>query len=504
MKTKRIVRIAVGALWVAGCAMATDIQWTNRLDGVFSDAAQWSPNQVPGLEDRAVFNRQAGTATSVTVDAPVTNVSLLVQTDKVTLDLSGGPYALSDKLSVESDAGPSELTITGGLLRMYGLNKHLVAGESLNKTGTVVVCGPGTVVDMLNCQYLASGYNGVGFLYVTNGAVVKNWQYLGLGRMGDSSHGTLYIDNAVVSNDQKNATIGEAGGATLVVTNGGRLHIKGTWAAHRGRITATGDGSQITSGDYLTVHRAGLTATNGGLIASINSYIGYGDSASMTGRIVVAGTGSTFRVNSRFMLGGHQYSGKGGVGLMTVADGGRAEFNLSSGTSYAWSNAVVTLNGGTLYGRNGGNFYFHPLSLLRGRGLIDRADIYNSGVCAPGLPTGSLVISNANYTQFRTGYPPGTLEFTIAGNQPGQYSQLKVIDGTMSLAGTCRVRLADDFRPAIDDRFRLLEWTTLDEGRFETLELPPLTPNKHWITDEIYVTGTLAVGGVRGSILLVR
>lgn len=504
MNSYRLIRLATCLSLLAGGSRALDINWTNTVDGDFSVEANWSPNQVPGSADKAVFNREAAATTTVTVDAPLTNVSLLVQTDKVLLDLSGGPYALSDKLSVESGTGSSELTITGGVLRMYGNLKPLYAGESLNKTGTVVVCGPNTVVDMLNCQYLAPGYNGVGFLYVTNGAVIKNWEYLGLGRSHASSYGSLYIDHAVVSNDQKNATIGEAGGAMIMVTNGGHLHIKGTWAAHRGTITATGEGSRISSGNYLSIGAGTLIVTNGGTLAPSTSYIGYGGSYAKTGTVVVAGQGSLFRVNGNFMLGGHANVGTGGVGLMTVADGGRAEFNTAAGTSYAWSNAIVTLDGGVLYGRNGADFHFHPLSLLRGRGVFDRADIFNSGVCAPGLPTGTLVVSNANYTQVRTGYPAGRLELTLAGRGEGDYSRLAVPDGTMTLAGTCAVRLAESFKPAIGDTFRVLEWKTLAAGRFDTLELPALSHGKSWVTNDLYVGGTLAVDGQRGSALLVR
>lgn len=49
------------------------------MDGTFSVEANWSPNQVPGLEDKAVFNRQSATATTVIVDAPQTNLNLLVR-----------------------------------------------------------------------------------------------------------------------------------------------------------------------------------------------------------------------------------------------------------------------------------------------------------------------------------------------------------------------------------------------------------------------------------------
>lgn len=111
----------------------------------------------------------------------------------------------------------------------------------------------------------------------------------------------------------------------------------------------------------------------------------------------------------------------------------------------------------------------------------------------------------ANYTQVRTGYPDVRLELTIAGTDEGQYSRLAVREGTLTLAGTCAVRLADGFQPAMGDNFRVLEWKTLAAGRFvEPIELPALSGSKYWVTDDLYVTGTLAVNGIHGTTILVR
>lgn len=479
------------------------ILWTNTVGGTFSVAGNWSPNQVPGLTHDVTFNLGAAAAYGVAINAPVTNATLTVQKDKLLLNLSGGPYALSGALSVESSAGPSELTMTGGVFRMYGKDKSLLIGSSVGKTGIVEVSGANTVVDMQpvpsgGLGYLMVGSSGGGFLRVRDGALIKNMPYFGVGRNGASSYGSVLIDNAVVSNVTAGGTIGEAGGALIVVTNKGRLHINTTWAAHRGRIVTTGAGSRISSGNYLTVSMATLIVTNGGWLTPSACYLGYGGSSAKTGTVVVAGSGSLLKLTSLLMIGGHASFGTGGVGLLGVADSGTVNFV----TGYAWSNAVVTLNGGRLYGNNS-TFYFHPRSLLRGTGVVERANVANSGVFAPGLPTGSLVISNANYTQYRTGYPVGRLELAVGGRDEGQYSRLEV-DGTMTLAGTCAVRLVDGFKPAIGDSFRLLKWKTLAAGRFAAVELPSLSGGKSWVTNDLYLTGTIAVDGAHGTTLFVR
>ncbi len=49
-----------------------------------------------------------------------------------------------------------------------------------------------------------------------------------------------------------------------------------------------------------------------------------------------------------------------------------------------------------------------------------------------------------------------------------------------------------------------LQWKTLAAGRFAAVELPALSDGKSWVTNDLYVIGTISVDGTRGTTLFVR
>ena len=486
--------LVVALSFVSVVSQAADISWTNTVGGDFSAVGNWSPSQVPGLADTALIDNDSATAYEITFSQDVTNSYLKVLEDKVRLNLSGGSYALNTKLLIGSSSGLSELTLTGGVVSVYN---GVSVGYEAGGAGNLTVSGTNTVLDMQNTWYLSVGDNGTGSVQVTDGAVVKNVQYLGVGRFQSTGPGVLLIDNAIATN-VGSVIVGQGGQGTVVVTNGGSLNLmSSSWSiqGYDSRVTVDGAGSLIYSAGYLmggTVS-GGMTliVTNGGNMSVSALYHAYGSSG-MTGRLVVAGANSVFSTRAgKFMIGGHASAAKGGTGLVDINDGGV----LYCGEVYAWSNSVITLNGGQL-DATGKTLRLNEASLLRGTGIVKCASALNSGTVVPGLPTGTLVVTNGNYTQ------AGALEIKLGGVNAGQYSKL-VVDGTMTLGGTCTVSLVDGYDPEGQTTYDILDWTTLS-GTFDTLNLIS-PPNTLWITNDLYTTGEITyVGPPRGTVVLVR
>ena len=81
---------------------------------------------------------------------------------------------------------------------------------------------------------------------------------------------------------------------------------------------------------------------------------------------------------------------------------------------------------------------------------------------------------------------------------PGtQFDQLRV-SGQLTLGGTLNVSLINGFAPVAGNSFDILDWSVLS-GTFSSIQLPALAGGLSWNTSQLYVTGTLSVGGLLGD-----
>src|SRR6267142_2305163 len=91
--------IAAAGLAASSNARASDISWINSSGGAFATAANWSPAQVPGAADRAIFNR--GSSYSVLLNGlGHFNSQILVSRDVVQFNLGGANYSLTNSASL--------------------------------------------------------------------------------------------------------------------------------------------------------------------------------------------------------------------------------------------------------------------------------------------------------------------------------------------------------------------------------------------------------------------
>ena len=277
----------------------------------------------------------------------------------VTIQSSGG-VSIAKGLHV-GEFNSGTLTVqSGGTVS----NTEGWIGKWINGSGTVTVDGAGS--SWTNSESLTIGWRGSGTLAIENGGSVSNtdsilgvqtgsigtvtvtssgstWECTGdlalggssgggVGHLNISEGGTLYVGDAARSGGTAGyltvsdiSASGTAGGH-LWVYNGSTLNhgshaVVGDDSGEYGWATVEGIESSWTNDGSLYVGRSGsgtLTVRSGGSVSNANGWLGYNSSG--MGTVTVTGTGSTWESTDDLWLG--RSSPRGGVGQMTVSDGG--------------------------------------------------------------------------------------------------------------------------------------------------------------------------------------
>ncbi|MCX7427215.1 MAG: PEP-CTERM sorting domain-containing protein, partial [Planctomycetia bacterium] len=375
-------------------------------------------------------------------------------------------------------------------------------------TGILEIWGPGTV-------NLDGGALSVGQLSIDGGVLNFN-------------AGTLAIHNMIL-------TVGAGGplGSSLELSSGqhitvdmassiastGRLCVGGGVSFHAGTLTNQGElqlaghtarvsASQILN--YGLIHGSGrldgpLANTAGGQVR-----VDTGDwiivsaaNSENSGTINLEGgtlefTGSLYNYEGGFISGRGTLRAAGGLtneGVLTLS-GGFSDVYGDVTNDETTSKIVITGGGlttfyddvhsdGTIRISAGCAAVF--LGELSGSGGISgTGTAYIEDDLRPGNSPavvafgGDLVFSDA-----------ATLESELAGTDPGDDDGIEAA-GDLALAGTLDVRLLDSFMPSLGDTFDILDWSSL-AGTFDAILLPELAASLKWDTDDLYVSGELAV-----------
>ena len=107
----------VAAAGLAASCNASDINWVNSSGGPFATAANWSPAQVPGAGDRAIFGRSSNYTVHLN-GMGHTNSQILVNNDVVQFNLDGATYSLTSATSLS--VGGGSMIILGHPVGMVG------------------------------------------------------------------------------------------------------------------------------------------------------------------------------------------------------------------------------------------------------------------------------------------------------------------------------------------------------------------------------------------------
>jgi hypothetical protein len=492
---------------VSGRLAADTIVWTNTAGGVYSVAANWNPNRVPVASDTVSFSSKAATAYTVALTATVSNNAMTVGSDRLIFDLAGHNYVLTNKSVVLqvtlttadsafltiTNSGSASVTNTFRTIGQFWLGYNLVTKLNTG-TGTLELVGANVNFDRENDNAnIWSHFGTNAFMLVRGGAryssgMLQRTEFYG-GRYlveGPGTRAAIKFHNLYP-------------GSTGMVSN------RAVYAGTNGAITTVHEGSRLTFSDRSRYGQNEVGTLAGGRIDTMNGALemlggSYGDfgfrvqiastAVKTPARLTVDGTDSTLEVDTSatqgfqgVFVGGQNGGTVGGTGIVTVVNGGRilGEVNL-------FPNGTLQGNGTINVGVGGFN---------------------NGGTVKPGWPkTGTLTVQNGvfkmNYTNTTTKVNyVGKIEFVVAGAEAGQYSKLAV-SGAITLGGTCKVTLADGYKPQQSATYDILDWTTSRSGIFSTLELQ--TPcGSRWITDDLYTTGEITyIPPPSGTILLVR
>jgi T5SS/PEP-CTERM-associated repeat protein len=394
--------------------------------------------------------------------------------------------ANGDGILAVGPIGTGTLTISDGgwvdAMTMYvgGVDvNNLAAGPSdwgINDptgTGTVIVTGAGSTLNVVGADTLFVGYTGPGTMTVSEGGVVQD-DYGVLGAASGSVGQATVTGEGSEWNHSADFVVGGWGSGQLAITAGGYVYNEDAYVGGfdvvplgvvpeslgtpdgTGAVLVSGAGSEWANGSNLFVGYSGtgtLDVNDGGLVTSYDSYIAY--AAGSNGTVRVNGTGSLWDVDGILVVGG-DWDSTGGTGLLNVSNGG-----------------VVSV-GDTLILRDTGT--------LAGDGTIE-GNVAVSGTIAPGNSIGTLTVDGDVMFE-----PNSVYAVEIAG---GSSSDKLVATGNVNIVGgTVRPISSGVFvgphqyeiieANLVTGEFQVLD-TALIQFNFQSAVLDYNDPNSLWL-----------------------
>jgi len=342
---------------------AADITWTNLAGGLWNNAANWSPNQVPGSADTAA----------------ITNSGNYAVTNNATLTVG--------RLALGGDSGTQSLAIVAGTLTITGASRinpvgtlnldggSLTAGRALSLGGTMGWLNGtlrGFVTVETNALLRLSSGNGkaLGDGALTNAGTV---QFAGSGTWG-LGNSTIYNQSGALFDMQSDSQVyfwyGPASfqnaGLLRKSAGGGNSYIgvsfnnTGTVDVQTGTLTFQAFNNytgqfNVASGAALTLSGGGNiigtfnTATNGTVTFSAGNF-GIIPTSSLAGPGTYRFTGGSLTLQE--VIPNLQITG-GTISLTTNFQGGSiTNFTVNGSTLVGTNRVTGTLQflGGTIYG----------------------------------------------------------------------------------------------------------------------------------------------------------
>jgi len=365
-------------------AEAATITWTNTSGGFWSDATNWSPNQVPGNTDNALITTP-GTYT-VTLDLAPNFQNTVTNAANLTLGAGGGAAGvqtfLVTNLSYSEFLVGSLLEVTnGGVLTMTNdFSGLLIANPLLIGTGGV---------------FNGQGENLPGPLVIANGGVMNSLN----GKLTSNSlEGGQTTTLTVAGGGVLNSTGGTLAGPTTVA-NGGRLNVMNVGVsvaltvAQGGVLNVLDYPSESLGVNGPLTNSGTINVTNGGIGLINTIYGGTGGLVNQTGGSI------NFRGNGGIGGGGNAYLIN--QGMITASAGTNSincqVFDNSQGTVTNLS-GMLTL--GLFQTNLTGTYFASAGATIQFVG----ADIANDN-SAPQLTLGTpLVLGGSGQYQLTSGY----------------------------------------------------------------------------------------------------
>jgi hypothetical protein len=518
----------VGFLFVmllAATTGATD--FVSIRSGQWFDSATWLPAGYPLNGDNVTIagNDNVTLSFSNSLNLQINNLVLTNGIVSISGSTNQGTFAISGSGSVWTNGTLSGPLAQLGTLTLLGKN-GLNTGSSLTNQGTIHEMGAGdlhpfesTIVNLPGATYDFAG-DGV----IENGLTADLESFINEGRLLKSSGvntSSISIDivnnNGTIEVDSGTLTLANAGSVpastngTFIVAQGATLNLAGPppWT---GEITGSGAGQVVLPSGVLNAYptltldfpdgmfqwtggNMGGTVTNLGVITLSgtnkmgcpNLLVNAGViRQTNTANLVVSGptimnlAGATYDLEGdgdfvNGFYGGNIYNRglfrkSGGTGVSSFGAsyyynyGGTLEVDsgtLNAAAYFIQTNGTTWLNGGNL---TGGTLNFNG-GTLTGDGTVTGAVGNYFATVTPGNGLGTLNIAGS-YLQG----DGAALDIELGGTNAGQFDQLDV-SGNATLGGKLSVSLANNFTPAVGERFQILSCSGLS-GKFVLTNMP--------------------------------
>jgi len=333
-------------------AVAAEIYWDNDGGGVFSDQDNWSPQQVPGVDDVAIFDLGSGYSVMFEAGSDVTNKRCVFRNDMVDIDLNGITYTLTNNdldLVIGEDYGEwASVGMSNGTFHTYNATIGLWNSATYGQW----YVGPGMAVDI--SDMLSVGNDGYGMMNISGGADVTAGRFeVGVNNSIDESVvNVAEFGSTLTVTGNQNIKVGVNGigslniseGGVVKSTNGGWIIIASEGASY-GTVTVTGEnslldaeGAPIVVGDWGT---GILTVEDRGHVHSCDElFVGSFENAN--GDVTIRGDGSQYISDSVY----GSVVGIAGVGLLNILEGGYAQMtSLTVGEAATSSGSGVGVYG---------------------------------------------------------------------------------------------------------------------------------------------------------------
>ena len=451
-----------------------------------SATPNWQTNGVATIfnnGDTASFDNTGSASVAISLSVAVQPGLVIVSnTTSKNYTFSGSGSITGTNLLVKT--GPGVLTLseantyTGGTTVSNGL-LTFSSGTAIPSTGTLALMNTGAVTVVTANSLPNVQVNG------TN-AITGN---------GNSGTGSAFLDvegraNIFVSGGSKvfDLTGPLSGPGTLALaTTAMTLRFNGT-TGYSNTLFNLGTGTSIAS-----VRNGGSSISMGGLTGGAGTILAGASSSGQTVTFTIGSAGPSTEFDGLLENGG--FSGGPAVVLIKI---GANMLTLSNANTYSGGTTirggVLQINNHTGSGTGSGAVTVNNGGTLGGIGILSGAvTVQSGGVLNPGIPLGSLTISN-NLT-----LASGSTNLFQIRHAPITNSAV-TLTGTLFEGGTLIVTYLGANAPANGDSFQLFAATNFS-GAFNSLVLPPLTGNLVWNTNVFLTSGLLSVVALTSPVI---
>ena len=393
----------------------TTYTWTSNSGGDWNTSSNWNPSGPPGASDTAVIGPTAGTYTATVAAGETPSLANLTLSSSTVTVLVNGTL---------TGAAASTFSLKSGTLSALNGGTIVVGTGGLGIAGTTASSATVTVSGTHSTLRDSGGINvglcGAGLLQVLTGSTIELTGSNGItaGVSVSAATGTVVVSGtgSVLQLDSTagGMTIGNSGQGTVEALNGGTIAMNGTG----GIIVGSGTGSNLleVSGTGAVLNQS----TNGARIAVGGAAAGSGTLEVLAGgTMVLNGTRAASDALTGFVVG------KLGAGTVLV-DGIGSSLTLGASATIGYGAAgMLTVNAGTL--SDAGNFIVSFTTsaagtvTLQGGGLIDAGTVTIGGagfvtIAGSGLTASALSTNSGTIQGFGTLHAAWTNSGTVTAS----------------------------------------------------------------------------------------